>query len=879
MRPVLQDRYVPFVYLLVVEPHPAGGGAGPRMRILILFFCTGLSAIAAEVAWLRLFQPALGSTVETTAVVIALYLAGLAGGALLFGRWVPRIQDPGRGFLLLLGFGGAVLALSPILLHPLGGGTTLHLGLATALLVSSAILLGGTWPLLAEAVPPGQAGRGLGSLSLVHNLGGAAGGLLAGFVLLPRIGVAGALHAAGGLLLVTAVAGFILLSGSGGRQSGDPGLTPGIGPRRRWVWAVAYGVAGLVFVGVEVSWTRLFSLFFQNSVYTFSAILAVYLAGTAVGAFLAAGIADRVDRPGRLAGMVLALASGLALIPPLLFAPLIGLQEWVREWPGFDSHGAALLADIVLSGIAFLPGTVAMGFLFPLVGRLLGEGRSALGRPAAIAFGVGTIGSIFGGPVAGFLLIPHVGVIRALEILGAVGLAAGAFGLLCGEAGDRRGSLWKVAPLLGLFLVAAFGLEALPGPGKVALRPGERLLEEREGRAAYAAVVEDVEGNRRLKVNRSYSMGGDLGVRVERRQGLLPVTLHPGPARALVIGLGTGVTLGAVASDPEVEVVCVEILPEVIDLSDHFRGDHGDVLANSRVRLVETDGRAFLRNSGETWDLIVSDLFFPWRPGVGPLYAVEHFETARGKLREGGVYWQWFALHQLTLEEVRCLCRTFASVFPEVEIWMAGLSAEVPVAALVGSDRPLPWRGIEGGIDRMGTPRLEAAGLGADVDLLALRVASTRGVRAFSEGARIHTDDRPTIEFTSPPNFFEEPLSILRPNLVALAELLEAPGPPGPEPLGALREAAAWCLRGEIARIDREPVPEMQAHFRALAVMPELRRPRQAILYRARKFISVSKPKSARRILDTFLEAFPDDPEAVRLRDEARGKGRPDPVR
>lgn len=846
------------------------------MRILILFFMTGAAAIAAEVAWLRLLQPAFGSTAEATAAVIGLYLAGLAAGSFLFGRLVSRIRRPVLGYLVVTGAAGLVLLATPTVYRLIAGGGGFGASLAGAilLLLPTTVLLGGAWPLLAEAIPRDAAGGGTGSLSLAHNLGGAGGGVLAGFLLMPHLGITGSLLSAAAGLLLVAFTGLHLLHPKSRvfvlRRTGpaESGATVAITGGRTLAWMLVYGAAGLVFIGVEVTWTRLFSLFFQNSVYTFSAVLATYLAGTAIGAALAAWAADRVRDPEGLAGLALASAGCLGLLPAIAFSYLVGIQEGARGSPGSVSYEMALFHDVARAAAVFLPGTIAMGALFPLVGRVLGKGRPSLGRPIGAVYGAGTLGSVFGGPVAGFLLIPALGAISTLVGLGAVAVAAGIGTILASPGTWRLGRLLQGAAILAIFAGLVIVLHGMPRPGEASLARGTRLIESREGRAAYAAVVVDERGHKRLRVNRSYSMGGDLGVRIEKRQGLLPMILHPSPRRVLVIGLGTGVTLGATASDPESEVVCVEILPEVIALSDHFREDHGDVLSNPRVRVVKEDGRTYLRESVGGWDLIVSDLFFPWRPGVGPLYAREHFETARQRLRPGGVYWQWFALHQLRPEEIRVLCATFASAFPNVELWLAGLSAEVPVAGLAGSLGPLALE-VEDGIRRIPGSTLEPVGLSSPIDVLALRVAGDGAVRSFAEGARLHTDDRPLIEFSSPGNFFLNPLAMLRPNLEAMGRLLEGAPRSDPDPLGSIREAAAWCLRGEIARLKGEPVPEMQAHFRALEAVPELRRPREAILHKARAYVDGAKPRSALRILDTFLGSFPADPEATALRERA----------
>jgi spermidine synthase len=95
---------------------------------------------------------------------------------------------------------------------------------------------------------------------------------------------------------------------------------------------------------------------------------------------------------------------------------------------------------------------------------------------------------------------------------------------------------------------------------------------------------------------------------------------------------------------------------------------------NPRLHLMPADARRFVRVTRERYDLIVSDNFHPARSGSGSLYTVEHFKAVQDRLAAGGLFCQWLPLHQLDLETLRSIVRTFLTVFPSVATGSASIS-------------------------------------------------------------------------------------------------------------------------------------------------------------------------------------------------------------
>jgi spermidine synthase len=310
---------------------------------------------------------------------------------------------------------------------------------------------------------------------------------------------------------------------------------------------------------------------------------------------------------------------------------------------------------------------------------------------------------------------------------------------------------WRLRPLLhAIVLVAAV---ADPARAPLAnLYPGvERLRALYEGPAGVTSVV-DVRGNLQLRMDNYYVLGGNEAATNERRLGLLPLLLHPDPARVLFIGLATGITASAGPALGVADTTIVEIVPEVATAAlEHFGTWNDDLLASPDVHLVIDDGRRYLQANDRRFDVVVSDLFIPWHAGTSSLYAREMYEIVARRLAPGGLFCQWLPLYQLTREEFDVVVKTVLAVFPHATLWRDDFYPNRPVVGLVGRAEAEPLD-LERAAER-------AAGLptwGQDSLL-----AAPRGLAMFYAGnlatiaddfapAPVNTDDRPVIEFLAP---------------------------------------------------------------------------------------------------------------------------------
>lgn len=671
-----------------------------------LFFASGLAALLLQTLWLRKIGWLLGATATGATIVLVAFFLGLAIG----GFWSRRGLRRGRPllryasleavtglcallFLLLervfLGAHGLLVELlraSPLLYAP--GAFCLVL----PLLLPATICMGATLPVMSEFLAQSGA-RTSERLALVYGantIGGGAGVCLAGFVLPRWFGYTGTYVLATGLIAFIALAAFAFDRFALRPANAPPDRPPGESTsgtddsHDSFAPGLIAFVSGFVTLACEVLWIRLFSRILQNSIYTYSVILLTVLLGLAGGAFFAA-FRNRRTGAQRSLPAIMTATGLLILLSPFAVHQLTGDLAYF----GGDSDWYLYLMKIMgLAAVAVLPAALLAGTVFPLLFAAPETSRSGWQKATGGLLAINTIGAIAGTATAGFLLLPALGLHAALRLIALVyPVCALVWIALAPERGRRRTALAATATIfLGLSLF---------DPGRLATvrydpERGESLVEALDGPRGQSAVIR-APGDLRIKLDNHYTIGGSSARAAEERQAHLPLLLHPNPERVFVLGLGTGITAGTVLRHPVSGLEVAELVPEIIELSRrHFQDYTGDLFKDERARVVAADGRWLLRaqrkadEAGGGYDVILADLFTPWKAGVGDLYTREHFENVRARLKPGGVFAQWLPLFQMTEFEYGVVARTMLEVFPRVTLWRGDFFPKRNIVALVG---------------------------------------------------------------------------------------------------------------------------------------------------------------------------------------------------
>ncbi|MFO7638321.1 MAG: fused MFS/spermidine synthase [bacterium] len=760
--------------------------SGPALLGLVMFG-SGLAGLVFEVVWIRQLALVLGGNTHALSIVLAAYMAGIALGSIRLGGLAERraaTQGPAglaRLLALLLGLTGAtglavtvvVPWLGPVvapLLRLVGWNSPWALLLrglfGFLLLLAPTVLMGGQLPVAARLAVESRfvVGRRLALLYGLNTLGAVGGALLAGFLLLERLGVSLASLAAAGLCVLLAALALRHRGQPGRAAENRPhaeerrpprqaGLPEPVryGPVGLAVLAAGFLLSGLAGLGQEVVWTRALVTVMGQPTYGSTVVLAGFLLGLALGGLAGGRLSDRSRDPLFAFGLV-ELGIGLSA----LGAVFLLARSSALFGPVAIRLGASWAGLIVgLAGFAFgvmLVPTLAMGMTFPLASRAWVAGTGGLASRVGLLSALNTVGALVGALLVGFLLVPRLGTGPASLALAGVSLAVGVAAVLAARA-RLATRLVTVLAGAGLFVAAAVVL----APGRLRVLPPTlaqdggadwRVMYHRETVDGVVVTAENRAGVRQTWVGSSVVCGTALpALRPVRQMGTIPFAINPAPERVLVIGYGLGVATALFVELSDGPVDCVEIAPRVVEASRDFAKWNNRVYEHPRLAVLAGDGRNFLLATNRQYDFISCD---PTHPalGSGALYTVEFYELCRRRLRPGGVMTQYLPLHKLEPGDFRAVVNTFRQAFPDCALWRG-----VSHAVLVGrKDRPLAieYEALARLFERMkpGTRAALAEVFIDEADDLIAGMALNAGALAeFTRGAGLFSDDRPGLEY------------------------------------------------------------------------------------------------------------------------------------
>lgn len=664
-----------------------------------MFFASGAVALIYEGAWQRQFTLLFGSAAPATAAVLVAYFLGLGLGSLLLGRFAARWRQP----ILVYGILEVIVGLGALLVEPIlslyagvypgifaryeSGGTTflwVKGALAFAAIAVPTMGMGGTLPVLARMFEDQRERFGEFTATLYGvNTAGAAIGVLLFPLLLGWAGMKAAIGFGVGTNIAIGCAAILLCRRGEFRCVHPKQILAARSGRRLLPWMALAFISGFVTFVLQVGWTRAFAQVHENSVYSFSIVVASFIAAIATGALLARTLlrrkwpAWRAMRAGWIAGGLLTLGT------PAIFLRLTDGLKYAASAPGGGPFHASLW--IALFVVVFIPITL-LGVALPLI--LHEAATTKTSGPASTVTGTilaANIGGSVAGAWAGGFLFPYgPGLWGTIIVAGTVALAAAM--LLGGKTVAWRFVLASGCIALGALLLRQDSPRTRVDTNATEARRREQLISLSEGAHGVVAVVERA-GSRRLKLNNNYVLGGTFATGDERMQAHIPLVLHSNPRRIAFLGYGTGITAGGATFHHPEHVTALELVPEVAEAASAFFSDENLNFSNRPgARIVLEDARNFLRGSREQFDVIIGDLVVPWRSGEGALYTLENFRAARDRLAPNGIFCAWLPMFQLGEEDFRMILRTFQVAFPgEVLLWRGDFSPTEPALALIGS--------------------------------------------------------------------------------------------------------------------------------------------------------------------------------------------------
>jgi spermidine synthase len=665
--------------------------------LLLLFVGSGCAALIYEVVWFQLLQLTIGSSAVSLGVLLGTFMGGMCLGSILLPRRISASHHPLKVYAYLeIGIGViGVLVLygMPLLTGiytSIGGSGVVGImlrGVAAAIcLLPPTLLMGATLPAIARWVKTTPEGVSWLGFFYGGNIAGAVlGSLTAGFYLLRVHDLAIATFAAVALNIIVAVIALIIAR-SAPYEPVVEEAAPVVQTRGATAIYIAIGISGMTALSAEVIWTRILSLLYGGTVYTFALILAVFLFGLGIGSSVGSALSRNIERPRlALAWVQMLLAGAIAWSAYMLTQ---SLPYWPIDPSTSSSPWFTFQLDLVRSLWAMLPAAILWGASFPLALASVATGRQDPARLVGGVYAANTVGAIVGSLTASLLLVVWVGSQRAQQLLIILSVMASLLALDAASAGETdkapgRGRMRLGGTLLivGAAMIAAWlarNVGTVPAIlvayGRYAAsRIGQAdVIDMREGWNASIAVTRLANGVLNYhNAGKVQASSEPQDMRLQRMLGHMTTLLPPDPKRVLVIGFGAGVTAGAVSIEPRLEQVTIaEIEPLVpVMASEHFGAHNFDVYKNPKTRLVLDDGRHFLMTTNEKFDAITSDPLDPWVKGAAALYTREFFDEVKQHLNPGGVMTLFVQLYESNPAAVKSEISTFLEAFPHGIVW------------------------------------------------------------------------------------------------------------------------------------------------------------------------------------------------------------------
>ncbi len=740
-----------------------------------LFVLSGSSGLIYQLVWARKLQLAFGVNLFAIAAVLAAYFLGMALGSWLGGKFSDRSERPLVIYALLeIGIGITVLIVTPFVaqlnsvLQPFGEPLNNNFYLLQAarfvltlgLLIVPTTLLGATVPFMNRGVvnQDTHIGGRIATLYAANTLGAVAGVLVSGFYLIEHIGLTHTAQLAATLSILVGLLAWLASRRTGGVQPAPVRNAESdcVGsPSDAAIVLPVMGLSGALGLSLEVLWTRLLIQGIGSTAYVFSIVLALFLAGIALGSYIVRRRVDRWTDLYSALALSQALAAGLTLAGvPVLSGVMPPLVSAIMAAFGLDVKEAFFGTWAAWATGALLPAATALGASVPIAVRLITASRHQIGRNLGLLYAVNTYGGVVGALGTGFLLLPLLGVYGSISLIAALYLTA-ALVLVSRSAAKKTVAKRWARIAMALSLLIWFFLPPGLVRDRVTNYTTGKIISYQEdyyGSILVTEEADETEKFKRLLVNgTSYSGTGAYALHYMRLQGHLPVFMSQALVkRSLVICLGVGLTAGAITTHPDTELTVVELSKAIVDLSDLFSDVNEHIHEKRGIKLITDDGRNYLlRNPGQRYDVVTLEPPPPVLAGMANLYSLDFYQLVRARMTDEGVVVQWIPLHTQSNDDTRMLIRTFLEAFPNASLWWTE-SGETLILGRM-SDAPLAAGHFSRVMRAPGVARsLKEIGIDTPGQLAAHFLLDRRGLQAVAGDAGVMTDEFPTIEYRVP---------------------------------------------------------------------------------------------------------------------------------
>ena len=692
-----------------------------QRTLYVIFAVSGFSGIIYESVWTHYLKLFLGHAAYAQAIVLVLFMGGLALGSWFTSRSLHATRNPLLAYAITefgIGILGLIFDITsrfifsysfehiiPILEVPWL--IQVYKLICTSLLVlPQAILLGATFPLLSAGFIRnfhGTEGKSVAMLYFTNSIGAASGLLVCAFYLIQSFGLAGTLTIAATLNILIAITVYLIF-----KATTVTTVIPLTAARKKdlvtyTVLAASFltGFASLIY---EIVWIRMLSMVLGTSTHSFELMLSSFITGLAIGGYWIRGRIDKLEDPISYAGFIQLIMGLFAVSTVLLYGYGFKLMGFFMLALDQTSQGYLLftLASHAIALAFMLPATICAGMTLPLFSLILvrqKNGEKSLGE----IYSVNTIGAICGVVFTIFIGMPALTLKGSLMTGAIIDIATGLLLLKLVNAAIEKRKYRSYALLSTLFLVFVFNFDfdtkqmasGVFRHGVSSLDASAKILYHHDGETASVTVARRDDNLISIMTNgkpdASISMDVTLPPSTDEATmtllAALPLSINPEAKIIANIGMGSGLTSHTALAMPTLEQVdTIEIEPAMLEGARYFLPKTERVFHDPRSHIYIDDAKTYFSTHQSRYDIIISEPSNPWVSGVSDLFTREFYHTVKNHLSNTGLLVQWTHTYEINIELLVSVLKAISHEFKFYSIYFADADNLIILAA---NDNPI----------------------------------------------------------------------------------------------------------------------------------------------------------------------------------------------
>jgi len=682
----------------------------PVWVYFVIFTVSGFSGLIYESIWSHYLKLFLGHAAFAQALVLVIFMGGMALGAWLVSRYTDKIKSPIFIYVLIefaIGIMGLLFhnVFSSLIEYfyssflPSVDSTTVASSskwiVASLLILPQSIALGATFPLLTAGIIrrySDNPGEKISTLYFANSIGAAFGVLASGFILIKAFGLPGTIATAGILNILLALIVYVVLRLDTGASSSQFSESPiELKPHSKeklfLMVALLTGTASFIY---EISWIRMLSMVLGSSTHSFELMLSAFITGLAFGGLWIRKRIDKIGVPIVFLGKVQIIMGVLAILTLPLYLLSYGWMSDVITLLNRDADGgykAFLVFSHAIALVIMIPTTFCAGMTLPLITHILMKsesGEKSIGR----VYSFNTIGAIIGVLFALYVALPIFGLKGALVIAALIDITLGFY--LIQSIGFFRGVRQNFALVLISFLIVVstvtyvqFDKSLLTSGvfrhGSVGALDNREITYYKDGVTASIGFISLKNQTGVIVTNGKPDAAINLNYESESRTedettmallGSMPLAFVDNPEKVANIGFGSGMTTHTLLLDEKLkEVHTVEIEPSIIEGAKYFGKAVENAFSDTRSIIHIDDAKTFFSINNIDFDIVIAEPSNPWVSGVSSLFTKEFYDNVQNYISDDGIFVQWVQLYEFSDDLLLSILKSLNESFSDLLIY------------------------------------------------------------------------------------------------------------------------------------------------------------------------------------------------------------------